>query len=316
MVTLQYVMSSGLVRVRMILIFLHFFLVSHSCSLAVKTIEFNGHNLKSTSTLSSAVLANKPMIKLPEHFIICSSHYQRQVDTKNTHTIYVIYQDENFTLPWLNIGFWKENILWANVMHDTWHILGNLQSQDLLEWIHICLEIDLVKKTISTSVNGKDYGIINVVGMDFPVDAGFNIRLGIVHHSIQHAEKEQFHGKLTNIQLLQPVAGEISNLTKSLCINRANTTILSWSDMKWTFSGNNVKELETNLGLICPTSPYADLRVPFEWTKNRAVDMCRKLGNGKITSIDNPLSPSPGKDQIRGKITGKDLGKPSKKRLV
>ena len=270
------------------------FHVSLSRSLAVKTIEFNEDNLESTSAFSSSILANKPVIKLPDHFIICSSHYQAHMNTKNTHTIYVIYQDENFTTPWLSIGIWKENKLWANVMHETWHILGNLQSENLFEWIHICLEIDLVKKTIFTSINGKDFGITSVLGMNPPVDAGFNIRLGIVHHSI-HAVKKQFHGKLTNMQLLQPVAGEKSNLTKSLCINRANTSILSWPDMKWTFSGNNYRQLEADLSLVCPTSPYADLRVPFKWTKGRGHDMCLKLGNGKITSLNYSSNQSSGK---------------------
>ena len=126
------------------LLFPLFFLVSSlSRSLALKTIEFYGDDLESTTAFSSAILANKPIIELPEHFIICSSHYQTHMNTKDTHTIYVIYQDENLSTPWLNIGIWAENILWANVMHDTWHILGKLQSQDLFEWIHICLEINL-----------------------------------------------------------------------------------------------------------------------------------------------------------------------------
>ena len=266
------------------LLFLLIFLVTVSCSFAVKTLEFT--HLESASTFSSAILANKPTIKLPEHFILCSSHYQTQMDTKNTRTIYVIYQDENLTVPWLSIGFWSEEKLWANVMHDTWHILGTLQSQDLFEWIHICLEIDLVKKTILTSINGKDFGITNVLDMNPAVISGFHIRLGIVHHSVR-AVKEQFHGKLANIQLLLPVDGEQANLTKSLCIERAKTNILSWSDMKWTFSGNNFKELEKDSSLICPISQYADLRVPFQWSNKRGVDMCSKLGSGKITSLNH-----------------------------
>lgn len=205
-----------------------------------------------------------------------------------------MYQDENLTIPWLNIGIWSEDTLWANVMHDTWHILGKIQSQDLFEWIHICLEIDVVNKTISTSINGKDFGNLTVLGMNPSNDVGFNIRLGIVHHSLEHA-KEQFRGKIANIQLLLPIAEDITNLTKNLCINRQSTSILSWSSMKWNFSGNNFQELETDSVLICPNSPYADLKVPYKWSKSRAVDMCMKLGNGKITSLKNSSSPSSGK---------------------
>ena len=276
------------------LLFLLMFLATPSCNFAVKTFEFTGNHLESTSTFSSAILANKPIIKLPELFIICSSHYQTHMDTKNTHTIYVIYQNENLTIPWLSIGIWSERKLWVNVMHDTWYLLGNLQSQDLFEWIHICLEIDLVKKTILTSINGKDFGMTNVLDMNPAVISGFHIRLGIVHHSVR-AEQEQFHGNIANIQLLLPVDGELSNLTKSLCIKRANTSIISWSDMKWTFSGKNFKVLEKDSSLICPTSQYADLRVPFKWTNKRGVDMCSKLGDGKITSLNNTSISSSGK---------------------
>ena len=58
----------------------------------------------------------------------------------------------------------------------------------------------------------------------------------------------------------------------------------------------STEQSETDFSLICPTSPYADLRVPFRWTKNRAVDMCQKLGNGKITSLNNTSSPSSGEN--------------------
>ena len=231
------------------LFFLLFFLTTLSGNFAVKTIEFIENHQE--SSLSSAILANEPMIKLPEHFVICSSHYQAHMNTKNTHTIFVLYEDENFTIPWLSIGIWSENRLWANVMHDSWHILGSVQTQDLFEWIHICLEIDLVKKTIVTSINGKDFDIKDVEDMSPSANAGFNIKLGIVHHSGRDA-KEQFYGKLTNIQLLSPTSEKLSTITKSLCNYWANTTILAWSDMNWKFSGENFEEFDTGDLFVLP----------------------------------------------------------------
>ena len=262
-------------------LFLLFFLDSLTCNLAV--FEFIENDLEPTSELSSAVLANKPSIKVPEHFILCSSHFQSQIDTKNTHTIYVLYQDENMTIPWFNIGFWTNNQLWLNVIgQNMWHNLGRLQSRDMFEWIHICLETDMVKETVVASINGNKFGVTNVLGLNPSVDIAFNIRLGIVHYSIE--SMLQFHGKITNIQLLLPTVDDIANLTKSLCINREKQSILSWCDMKWKLSGNNLKELKTESSLICPTSPYADITIPLKWTKSRAVDICSKLGNGKISS--------------------------------
>ena len=263
-------------------LFLLFFLDSLSCNLAVNTFEFVENDLEPISELSYAVLANKPSIKLPEHFILCSSHFQSQIDTKNTHTIYVLYQDENMTIPWFNIGFYANNQLWVGTGQDIWHNLGKLESQDLFEWIHICLEIDLVNETMSASINGKKFGVTDVLGISPSVDIAFNIRLGIVHLS---ESMLQFHGKITNIQLLLPTTDDIANLTKSLCIHRAEKSILSWFDMKWKLSGSELKELKKDSSLICPTSPYADLTIPLKWTKSRAVDMCSKLGNGKISFL-------------------------------
>ena len=269
--------------------FLIFLVGSHCFNLAVKIIEFHGNYQESSTTLSSATLANNPLPHLPDHFILCSSHYQSHMDTRNTHTIYVIYQDESMTTPWLNIGIWKENRLWANVRHESWHILGSIQSQDLFEWMHICLEIDLVQGTISASINGKSFEVTNVSGLN--PSPGFNIRLGIVHHSVRDI-KEQFHGKLTNIQLLTPSVDNKTTLTENLCLNRPNFNILSWSDMNWTLSGNDFKEMTIDSSIVCPSSPYADLKVPFKWTKNRAKDMCYKIGKGQITSISNPSNSS------------------------
>ena len=187
---------------------------------------------------------------------------------------------------------------------DSWHKLGSLQSQDLFEWIHICLEIDMVNETVVASINGKKYEVINVEGITPPItDLTFNIRLGIVHISNQINSYLQFYGKITNIQIFLPNVEDIAKLTKSLCINRANISTLSWSDMKWRFSGNKFKELETDSNLVCPTSPYADLAIPFIWSKSRALDMCSKLGNGKITTFKtnaSRLSPLREHDECTG----------------
>ena len=265
------------------LLFLLFFLDSLSYNLALNTFEFVRNDLEPTSEFSSAILANNPLIKLPEQFILCSSHFQSNINS-NTRTIYVLYQDENMTIPWINIGFWGDKHLWANIMnHGSWYNLGSLRSQDLFKWTHICIEIDLVKETMSASINGNKFGVINVSGINPSVDLILSIRLGIVHNSLTRS-KFQFFGKITNIQLLRPIIDDIANLTKSLCINRASASILSWSDMKWNISGNKLNKLDIDDNLICPISSYADVAIPFQWTKSKAIDMCNKLGNGKITT--------------------------------
>ena len=43
--------------------------------------------------------------------IICSSHKQNQLNTENTHAIYVLYKDNSFQKPWFSIGFWNKVML-------------------------------------------------------------------------------------------------------------------------------------------------------------------------------------------------------------
>ena len=255
-----------------------------SLTISVRIIEFKNIDQEVPSNFSTAKLDNGASLHLPDHFILCSSHYQTNVHTKNTHTIYVIYQDGEFTLPWLNIGIWNEQRLWVNVGHNSWHILGVIDSEDLFKWMHICLEIDLVKGSISSSMNGKSFGVTKV--SDLSPSPSFNIQLGIVHHSVSDI-KRQFHGKVANIQLLLPNVKNVTVLSNNLCKKRPELNILSWSEMEWNMSGNNIQESNVSSSMVCPTTPYADLRVPFEWTKSRAKDMCFKIGNGQIASPGN-----------------------------
>ena len=273
-----------------------YFLDSTSRNLAVNinVFEFVENKLEPTSEFSSASLANKPLMKIPEHFILCSSHFQSHFSSKNTNTIYVLYEDEHFSIPWFNVGFWTDGYLWANLIHNdhsSWQLLGHLEIQDLFQWIHICLDIDLVNETISTSINGKSFGATDASGIKPLAGINFNIRLGIVHHTSQNNTKFQFYGKITNIQLYVPIVGSTSSPAKTLCINRPNmSSILSWSDMKWSLSGEQLVKKEIDTDIICPTSPYADLKFPFKFTKSIAVDVCNKLGKGKLSSFLNNSS--------------------------
>ena len=82
-----------------------------------KVFEFEKNS--SGDGFAFSTLSNKPDTSLPDHFILCSSHFQKSVNTINTHTVYVIYQDDGMTEPWLNIGVWGDG-LWVNIK--LWHI--------------------------------------------------------------------------------------------------------------------------------------------------------------------------------------------------
>ena len=256
-------------------------------SAGIKMFEFEKTPGITPVGFSAATLESQITPQLPNEFVLCSSHFQREVNTKSTRTIYVIYEDEEFVTPWFNIGIWSENYLWANIEHNYWYAIGQVSDEDYAGWIHICLKIDINKLEIETSINGKSFNKTQV--RKFQVVPKFNLKIGVVHHS-EKAVQSQFFGRVSNIQLLRYEEETLlHDLTKNLCNEREEQSILLWSDFKWNLSGENVKALDTDSSYVCSNSSFFDLYVPFSITRGRAKDICSKLGNGEISSVQNPF---------------------------
>ena len=153
-----------------------------------------------TQQISSAKLNNYPEEILPQQFVICSSSLQGRIG-QDTKTLYVIYEDENYRDPWFSIGFWEKGVLWANFEDVEWYLLGQVLVSDLFRWIHICVEVDLIKSTIKTSINGKNTTIVK--DMKKISDAPkLYLVLGVVDNS-WYEERYQFNGQISNIQVLK-----------------------------------------------------------------------------------------------------------------
>ena len=271
------------------LTFLCSFLAFH-LSTGKMIFEFNKNFGLSNSGFSAAILENQKPAKIPYQFILCSSHFQREVNTPSTHTIYVIY-DDKFVTPWFSIGIWSRNILWANIENRYWYKVGKVLQKDFANWIHICLKIDIDKQEIETSVNGRSFNK-TVLRKFQKVPKKLNLKIGMVHHS-DIATPNQFIGKVSNIQILKD-DDEISltNVTKDLCKNREELSILTWSNMKWNINGKSVKFFDTDSSYICSNSSYIDLYVPFQndkMTRDRGTEVCSKLGNGEISTLNHPI---------------------------
>ena len=175
-------------------------LISHINSGITLTIIQSNPDVEDTQQISAAKLSNYPEEILPQQFIICSSSLQGRIGV-NTKTLYVIYDDENYQDPWLSIGFWEKGVLWANIENMEWYLLGQVLVTDLFRWIHICVEIDLIKSTIKTSINGKNTTIVQDVKKISNVPKLYLV-LGVVDNG-WYEEQYQFDGQITNIQLLK-----------------------------------------------------------------------------------------------------------------
>ena len=177
------------------------FLISHiNSGISLTIFQSKPGDVDETQQISAAKLSNYPEEILPQQFVICSSSLQGRIGL-NTKTLYVVYEDENYRDPWLSIGFWEKGVLWANIEDMKWYLLGEVMVSDLFRWIHICVEIDLAKSTIKTSINGKNTTIVQDVKKISSVPKLYLV-LGVVDNS-WYEEQYQYNGQITNIHLLK-----------------------------------------------------------------------------------------------------------------
>ena len=248
-----------------------------------------------TDDLSSATLTNAPDAPLPNHFIICSSHKQQQIDTSNTRTIYVLYKDSSYSKHWLSVGFQLMNqgldmkLYLLSVNTNYWYLLSPLRLEAFVSWIHVCVEVDAINGILRGSVNGGNVTTVNSVQGLTPVPIRLYLRLGVVHDS--NSEKPtQFLGSLSNMKILtkQRNNEDLLQLASGKECTE-NSQYLCWSTSKWNVVGKGVKEEELHLNIVCSESKTINFRLPMLWNKKEAIEECKKLGqNGTISKVSSP----------------------------
>ena len=65
-----------------------------------KIFKFQKKENTTSKEISTATLKNIPKEKLPNSFVICSTHKQEEFNTKNTRIMYSIYSNEDFQERW------------------------------------------------------------------------------------------------------------------------------------------------------------------------------------------------------------------------
>ena len=117
--------------------------------LQIKVFEFLNNQNNEISQLSM-----KESIGMDQAIIICSSHKQTQAN-KYQASIFTLYEDLEMTTPWITLGFWERADLWINVKTFTYYLGGTVPLTKFRNWIHLCLKIDITKKTLSVSIDGE-----------------------------------------------------------------------------------------------------------------------------------------------------------------
>ena len=270
------------------MLFLFNFIISlNSCALGMKVFTFSEDSSDTSPMSSVTVTSASDNSFLPDHFLICSSHSQQQVKTRNTRTIYVLYEDSNFTKPWFSIGFKSNNKLWGNVRFKDWHELGIVTRETFLYWVHICVEVDTITGTLRASINGGNVTTVhNVPGLT-PLPR-LHLRLGVVHESY-YFELTQFRGSVTNMNIFALKDRVDENLLSSASRNSRSSKLnehlvyLNWTKAKLNVFGKGVKEEDFDEKDIYSESKVLNFKIPLLWNKIEATEECRKYGYASIS---------------------------------
>ena len=104
------------------------------------------------------------------------------------------------------------------------------------------------------------------------------LRLGIVDHSYWETNY-QFNGKISNINIYRN--------THNPCDKEIKDSLIEWSEMQWSISGNDVLEIDVEDD-FCSTFKFINLRVPLRWGQQESKNICKKFGNGTLLDFDDP----------------------------
>ena len=146
----------------------------------------------------------------------------------------------------------------------------------MLNWLHICLDINIVEGSIQTFVGGKNWSFVK--GINIIPPEKFYLRLGIVDHSYWK-KNYQFYGKVSNINIFKK--------TNNPCNEDIEDTLINWTDMQWKVDGDDVTEINVEDN-FCRNFELINLRVPLRWGKKESQNICKKFGNGTLMDFDDP----------------------------
>ena len=280
--------------------------------------ETNKHEHTNSETFSTMTLRNVPTENLPKIFTICSTHQQSEWNTPNTHHIYTVYEDANYTKPWFSIGFWERRTFWARI--DTiWYNIGNIlplaMTQDM---ITICIEINDRDSTISSSIGGHSAAVQNIAKMPDQMPRFF-LKLGLCDEILE--QDFPFYGKIAKIRkeylsfrkieylflfkrkiyfnsklfdilvyisLLKKGNQNLTEMSKNLCSydSTGSDAIISWESMEWDVHGGEVSNQTIEETKLCHSdgdhTSYGDflsLRMPpSSWSWSTGYNACKQVG--------------------------------------
>ena len=161
--------------------------------------------------------------------------------------------------------------------------LGEIRGPALNFWYTACLDIDTVRGTIDTAINGilESQGVELEEGVaeKMPRQLQGKLVIGKWNYTFTGVE-EQFVWSVTNLEIFRGSdSRDLAALTKDLCTSFGD--FLSMRDEEWKVEGK-VEEMQVDAEKVCDQPTTYRLLLTEDLGQQDAVATCDKLGHGNM----------------------------------
>ena len=233
-------------------------------------------------TLSYATLQGPPNSKLPDSFVLCTSHLETSIDGSSFIT--VVGDDGQ---PWLSLSIWSDRgypVLWLKKWK-IWFEIMNIEEFWLNFWIHICMKVNNESGDIVIYVNGESPISTNVVDLRIqkPDIITGKLLLGLSDQG-RPGDPKQFVGSVTNVKLFEDNGTtNIQKITKDLCVQHGEIVT---ANSTW-FKQGPVKESTADIWEVCYEQLTYRVAIPVPTDFIEGLEICTKLGSGNMVELKN-----------------------------
>ena len=163
--------------------------------------------------------------------------------------------------------------------------LGQVKAPTLNFWYTICLDIDTVRETMDTAINGRvtsqDVEIGKGVAEQMPRQLQGKLVVGKWNYTFTGVE-DQFVWAITNLEIFRGSDSlDLVALTKDLCSSYGD--FLALRDMEWKVDGE-VEQKQEESEKVCGQPTTYRILLPEAINQEEGVAACDKLGHGNMVA--------------------------------
>ena len=171
------------------------------------------------------------------------------------------------------------------IFHSYVVYLGQVKSPTLNFWYTVCLDIDTVKETMDTAINGivtsQDVELGEGVAEQMPRQLQGKLVLGKWNYTFTGVE-DQFVWSITNLEIFRGSDSlDLAAVTKDLCSSYGD--FLALRDMEWKVEGN-VEQTQEESDKVCGQPTTYRILLPEAIGQEDGVATCDKLGHGNMVA--------------------------------